>query len=968
MNLIFPYILFTCFIAALYLSVKGCQKGKLNYPENRLFSSLCFFSALWSFGFWGVNIQTIPEKAYLFRAIGMIGVFTYLIVAQLLICHMSNTKKSVYPQIAVVSVIGYIICFFIIQKDQVIYELTRIGMTYRFRKGFWNTAYTVYCVAIAANIFASICYMLIHSFRKRITVLAKKLLLIEFIIIMGMVLDTIFPLLNIPAIPGSTIGQFIGLIAMYRTISFVSRYRITIDNMSTYVYDSLTTPVLVYDHDYKLQILNDTAQKFIGIDESEKENAGIDTLFSIRPEKAFHFTGNRKDIDVVCHRNQLQCSLSVSKIHDDYHDIIGYIITVTDLSERIHAMASLEKATAEAKNANQAKTTFLANMSHEIRTPMNAILGFTELVLKEEISKPVREYVNGIHLSARNLLAIINDILDITKIESGKMEIIPDNYYFADLLEDVSLITSQQAGQKGLAFVMKTDDKIPNQLFGDKVRIRGVLINILNNAVKYTKEGTVTFETKILSVENDTITLAFIVSDTGTGIRPEDRKNLFKSFERLDPQLHYGVEGSGLGLSIAKAYVTLMGGDIAVESEYGAGSIFTVTISQKIVDRTPMEPRFSIDSQAEKSSGCKIAIRDTRVLLVDDNPVNLQVAKALLNSYGLAVDTASNGPIAINACKNAQYPIIFMDQMMPDMDGIEAMRRIRALNAYYAPDGESKIIVLTANAIRGSRDQLISEGFDEYLGKPLNLRQLERLLILFLPSEKITFTPILPSDGADGETAVTDGAEISYLQKTLPETDISLGIENCGGSIADYINVLKINYTYGQKHLEELADMLRRKDYENYTIKVHSIKSTSLGIGAVNTSNMALEHEKAGRAGNYDYIDAHFDAFRAEYMSQLTKIEKVLRHYNALADAAPDISGETFDSQMLSGILLNIRKHLDNFAFGEIFAILEEMKKYPLSAEYQELFARLETLMDELAVDDIRALIAKTLEKMESPQ
>lgn len=966
MNLLFPYLLFTCFIAALYLSVKSCRKDKIRYPENRLFSLLCFFSALWSFGFWGVNIQTVPEKAYFFRAVGMIGVFSYLIVAQLLICHMSNTKKSVYRQIAVVSAIGYVICFFIIQKDQVTYQLTEIGMTYRFHKGFWNTAYIVYCAAIAFNIFVSICYMMLHSFRKRIHVLSKKLLLIEFIIIMGMVPDTLLPLFDVPAVPGSTIGQFIGLIAMYQAVSFVNRYRITIDNMSTYVYYSLTTPVLVYDDSYRLQILNDTAHRFIGIGEAEKETAAIDALFSIRPEKAFHFTGNRKDVDVVCHRNQVHCSLSISKIYDDYHDIIGYIITVTDLSERLSAMDSLEKATAEARSANQAKTTFLANMSHEIRTPMNAILGFTELALREEISKPVREYVNGIRLSARNLLAIINDILDITKIESGKMEIIPDNYYFADLLEDVSLIISQQAGQKGLAFVMKTDDKIPSRLFGDKVRIRGVLINILNNAVKYTREGTVTFETRVLSLEDDAVTLSFIVSDTGTGIRPEDQKNLFKSFERLDPQLHYGVEGSGLGLSIAKAYVTMMGGDITVESEYGAGSIFTVTIRQKVIDSTPMEPRFTIGSRSETSSGCKISIRDTRVLLVDDNPVNLQVTKALLNSYGLSVDTASSGPIAVNACRHAQYPIVFMDQMMPDMNGIEAMRRIRALDSYYAPGGGSRIIVLTANAIRGSRDQLIEEGFDEYLGKPLNLRQLERLLILFLPSEKLAITPVLPSGDADGEPADANGREISYLQKALPEMDVSLGIENCGGSVSDYISVLKINFTYGQKHLEELAEMLRRKDYENYTIKVHSIKSTALGIGAVAVSNMALEHEKAGRAGSHDYIDANFDAFRTAYMSQLSKIEEVLRHYNMLADSAPDAGGEVCDSRILSGILLNIRKQLDDFAFGKIFELLEEMKKYPLSAEYQALFARLEALMDELAVDDIRALITETLEGMDS--
>lgn len=962
MSFIFPYILFTCFIMALYLSFKSYKKENLKYKENRLFFFLCLFSALWSFGFWGLNIQTDPEKAYFFRAIGMIGVFSYLIIAQLIICYLSNVKKFNYISIAIVSLIGYIICFFIVQRDQVTYQLTEIGMTYRFNKGLWNTAYILYCIAIAVNIFLSICYMMLYSFRKRMHVLAKKLLLAEFIIIIGMILDTIFPLLGIYAIPGSTIGQFIGLVAMYKAIGFVNRYRITIDNMSTYVYYSLTTPVLVYDHNYELQIINDVAHDFIGLKEEEIGNAGIDSLFSIEPEEAFRFNGNRKDIDVVCRHNRLNCSLSISKIHDDYYDIIGYIITVTDLSERINAISRLENAISEAKSANQAKTTFLANMSHEIRTPMNAIIGFSELVLKENISSQVREYVDGIHLSARNLLAIINDILDITKIESGKMELIPDNYFFADLLDDVSLIISQQASQKGLAFIMKTDENIPTQLFGDKVRIRGVLINILNNAVKYTKEGTITFETKVLSHKSDNIKLAFIVSDTGIGIRPEDRENLFKSFERLDPQIHYGIEGSGLGLSIAKGYVTLMGGDISIESEYGVGSVFTVTIDQKVIDNTPMDHHFAIDRHTKAPSGSyKITVHDTHVLLVDDNTINLMVAKALLNSYGLAVDTAASGSIAITACRNIHYPIIFMDQMMPDMDGIEAMRQIRALDPYYKSGGDSKIIVLTANAIRGSRDQLIAEGFDEYLGKPLNLRQLERLLILYLPSDKLTITPVTTVYDKLDEASDPDAAEISYLQKTLSEMDVSLGLKNCGGSISDYLNILKINYTYGSRHLEELADMLSRKDYQNYTIKIHSMKSTTLGIGAVNTSNMALEHENAGRSGDYDYIEKHFEAFKTEYESQLKKIEEVLRHYNLISASSPKAVEEAFDIRMLSGILLNIRNHLDNFEFDKIFDILEEMKKYQLPSEYQKIFDRLAALMDELAVDDIRKLIEDTL-------
>ena len=962
MNLIFPYILFTCFIIALYLSFLHYMDTKLRHTENRLFSLLCFFSAVWSFGFWGVIIQTEPDKAYLFRAIGMVGVFTYLILAQLLICEMGQFKKSYSVPIATVSFIGYIIFFFIIQKDQVTYHLYEMGMTYRFKPGFWNNAYTLYCIVIAINMFSSILYMLLYSPRKRMRILAKKLLAVELIIVLGMILDTILPLFGIPAIPGSTIGQFIGLIAMHQAIRFVNRYQITIDNMSRYVYYSLTTPVLVYDSDYHLKIINDAALDFMNLNESNLKTNGIDSLFSIENDEAFLFSGNRKDIDVLCPHNQLHCNLSISKIHDDYYDIIGYIIIVTDLSERMESIARLEEAIDAAKNANQAKTTFLANMSHEIRTPMNAIIGFSELVLREDISSKVREYVNGINLSSHNLLAIINDILDITKIESGKMEIIPGNYFFADLLDDVSLIISQQASKKGLSFIMKMDDHIPTQLFGDKVRIRGVLINILNNAVKYTKEGTITFETTILSQTEDSIKLAFIVSDTGSGIRPEDQEKLFKSFERLDKQVHYGVEGSGLGLTIAKGYVTLMGGEIIVNSEYGVGSVFKVIIEQKVIDATPMQHQFTIDKGSEDAlNSRKITIHDMQVLLVDDNQINLIVAKALLNSYGLSVDTASSGAAAIDACRNIHYPIIFMDQMMPDIDGIDAMKQIRTLDPYYAPGGESTIIVLTADAIRGSREHLLSKGFDEYLGKPMNLKQLERLLILYVPSEKIEISSLLPKDAKpDAEGNADD--EINYLKKALPGMDVTLGLKNCGGSIENYLNVLKINYTYGNKHLEELKDMLSQKDYQNYTIKIHSMKSTALGIGAVTTSNMALEQEKAGRAGDYEFIEQNYEVFRQEYEKQLGMIKDVLYHYRLLSECSPEDAAQPLDDRMISNILSNIRNHIDNFDFARVFEILDEMKKYKLSAKYQEIFDKLAPMMDELAVDDIRRLIEKALQ------
>jgi signal transduction histidine kinase/CheY-like chemotaxis protein/HPt (histidine-containing phosphotransfer) domain-containing protein len=962
MNVYFPYVLFTCGIAAMYLAVAQYRKDGIRYPENRNFTALSFSSSIWSFSFWCLMLQTDEMAANVFRSIGMFFMFVYFILTQLLVWQFSGSTKTYYRSITCISLLGFVICFSVMRPSQVTYQFSAIGMTYRLNYGFWTGAFVTYCLVIAFNMFISILYMLFHTRQKQLKVLAKKLLVVELIVFIGMSMDLLLPIFGMVSISSGAIGQFISILCMYQVIIFADRSRITLDNMSHYIYSSLNTPILVFDYDHKLKILNSSAYDFIGLRSSEVGKTGIDTIFDITEESAFQFTGKQTHLDAVCKYNQAPCNLSINKIHDDYFDIIGYIIAVTDLTERVKYTEQLEQAIEEANNANQAKTVFLANMSHEIRTPMNAIIGFTELALKQGVSKKVREYIDGIHLASRNLLAIINDILDISKIESGKMELALDNYYLSDLLDDVSLIISQQTSKKGLTFITKIHNSIPTQLYGDKVRIRGVLINILNNAVKYTKKGNVTFETMVIFNSEDTVQLSFVISDTGIGIRPEDQGKLFQSFERLDTKVHYGVEGSGLGLAISKGYVNLMGGKITVDSVYGEGSVFRVDIEQKVIDATPIQYQFSVDRiPAETPSAKQLTVYNTRVLLVDDNHINLMVAKGLLESYGLVVDTVSSGAEAIECCKTTHYPLIFMDQMMPEIDGPEAMRQIRALDSYYEAGGKGKIIVLTADAIRGAREKLLAQGFDEYLGKPMNLRQLERLLARYISEENIKLTEADPADDVD---SANDSAELAYLKNTLPNIDVSFGVENCGGKVSDYLNVLKINYSYGDKNLNELEELFRAKDYENYTIKIHALKSNAKSVGAQKIASLALEQETAGRAGEYSYIDAHFADFKRRYTAHLKKLGIVLDHYHMLEPVNPDAERKTISANMFSGILSNIRSHVDAFAFAEVFEILENLKNYQIPESYQKVFDKLQLLMDDLAVDEIRELIDQTLKEL----
>lgn len=961
MKYAFSYTLFASCVMAFYLAVRNIYYNGWKYFENRVQSVFCISSGVWSLGFWRLIIQTNPDVSHHWRAVGMIGMFSYLIAGQMLVCHVSGIRKSIRIFMEGFSFFGIIIYFFIMHRNQIIYKLDRQGMTYYFKAGVWNNIYTAYTVIVALNMLVVILYMMRCAKEKRLRVLGKRLLMAEIVIAFGMLLDTIFPMFGIYAIPGSTIGQFVGMVIMYWAVNVINRSRITVKNMSEFIYYSLQIPILVYDVDKKLEILNDAACTLFGVDRDSKWELEIEHVFNITDKEVFDFEGKSKDIDTICQKNQLDCSLTINKIYDDYGDLIGYIIFVTDLSERMKYVKRLEEARKEAEYANQAKSTFLANMSHEIRTPMNAIIGFSELVLKMDISDEVREHIQDIKWSSHNLLAIINDILDISKIESGKMELVLGKYYTSGLLKDVSLIIATQARAKGLDFHMKVGSNIPNRLYGDKIRIRGVLINILNNAVKYTKEGSVSFEVSVLSRTDTRVKLEFKVSDTGVGIHPEEQEHLFKSFEQLDKKVHYGVEGSGLGLSIANGYVQLMGGKIEVASEYGKGSVFTVVLEQEIVDASPMDESYSHEEEKQNGSTLGVMqISDVQVLVVDDNFVNLRVASGIMKSYGLRVDTVSSGMEAIELCKENQYQLIFMDQMMPEMNGVESMEEIRKISPYYAKGGVCKVIVLTADAISGARRELMEQGFDEYLGKPINLKQMERLFVKFLPKEKITIQQAAVKE-TDKEREGGEKKEIAYLENALEGVEVQTGINNCGGSLEDYLKVLKIAWDYGERQLEELKILQKQQNYEDYTIKVHSMKSTAMNMGAIELSDKAKAQEMAGRKGDYAYIDEHVEAFIQEYQALLEKIEEVLKKYDLLENM--EETEQMLQEDMIFQVLRNIENHIENFAFSQIFEILEEVKKCKMSEKYKKVFEQIKVWMDDLQVEKIQQLIEEIIKK-----
>ena len=554
----------------------------------------------------------------------------------------------------------------------------------------------------------------------------------------------------------------------------------------------------------------------------------------------------------------------------------------------IKAQSKLMEEKVRAESENNAKSDFLANMSHEIRTPINAVLGMNEMIIREdhkamgitesdplavqESLENISVYAGDIQKAGHNLLAIVNDILDFSKIEAGRMDIVNAPYQLSSLINDINNMILFKAQDKGLDFSVEVDPEIPDELEGDEVRIRQILTNLLNNAVKYTDKGSVALKVRSKKIEAGRIHLIIGVWDTGIGIK-EDKAMLFERFERFDMERNSTIEGTGLGLPITHHLVELMGGKIDVESEYGKGSIFTATIPQNVLDETPIG---DFQNRLKDNTPADIPYRESfraplaHILVVDDTKINMKVVVNLLKNTKIKIDTAESGAQAVAMAAMTKYDIIFMDQRMPEMDGTEAFRRIRATEGGLSSD--VPIICLTADAVIGAKERYLSEGFTDYLAKPIDSFALERMILKHLPRRKVELVTDETADPEE-ESSASD-AEFASLRSVGIEP--KAGLRYCQDDVALYRSLLA-EYAYGEiEKGNNLQKSYEEANWHDYAIYVHSLKSSSKMIGATALSVRAAKLEAAANDGDAATIVTEHDAMMEEYEVVTAVIRSVI--------------------------------------------------------------------------------------------
>ena len=708
--------------------------GWNNYRENResktgiLMFLVCLSVFLWDFGYAWMSLCFDTDFAYVPRAIALLAVTIYIFLTLLYVSEVTNyPKKRLYVILSVFLVASLVAWTQIIQKDAVSFLTTPWG--------YWYTSKITWAriLQFASVLGALVLYYMILAYGKSKAILQRETYVLNrfgwfgIILFGGYIFDTLLPtILKIPAIPGSAVSAFISSMILFFISQNNKTFGLSKVNVSEYVFRDVSVPVIITDCAGNIILFNESTKEYLNYREKDILGKSLEVFFEVY-ETEFRRVKDKENI----------CKLTQTDVNDQFGDLMYSIYFVQDVTKDKENLRMLEESRQIAESANQAKSNFLANMSHEIRTPMNAIIGMSEIVMGEkDIPEKIITQINEINAAGNNLLGIINDILDISKIEAGKYELIEESYELPSMLNDITNIIDIRVQESNTRFIINPDSTLPYYLEGDVVRVRQILLNILGNAAKFTQKGSITLSVGWNHNEAEP-RLYFDVVDTGIGIREEYIEHIFGEFNQVDTRRNRNIRGTGLGLAISRHLARLMNGDITVESVYGEGSTFHIEVAQKMKkyrqlgrEVTSAIHKHNYHTEISKGQLQIIPRPDAKILIVDDTKVNLMVARGLMKKYEMQIDTAESGKQAIEMVQKKDYDIVFMDHMMPEMDGIDTTRNIHALGAKYQ---KLTIIALTANVINEAKEMFLKSGMQDFLAKPIEPKELDIIISKWLP-------------------------------------------------------------------------------------------------------------------------------------------------------------------------------------------------------------------------------------------